>query len=155
MSFFSKIRGTFETLFQIGKAGPNIKHSSGVLEIRNNGDSAYAIMRGLDPVGAQDFVTKTWHETNNAAADGEVTVKMPLALVNKTSTTTLPDNAIINRVILDVTTLYDAAAVFLVDRTGDATAILAADGDSDLSVVGQYEIPQITDWGVTGAGFRH
>ena len=152
MGFFSKIRGTFETLFQIGKAGPNIKTTGGVFEMRNNADSAYAITRGLDPVGAQDYVTKTWHETNNASANGEVTVVMPLALVTKVSTTTIPDNAVIQKAVLDVTAAYDAGALFLVDRTGDATKILSANGDSDLSVIGQYEIPQITDWAATGAG---
>jgi hypothetical protein len=40
-----KLRGTIRTIFQIGIGGPNLKNSSGVLEVRNAADSAYADQR--------------------------------------------------------------------------------------------------------------
>lgn len=43
--WFPKIRGTFFTLFQIGKGGPNLKVNGTALETRNNADSAYAAHR--------------------------------------------------------------------------------------------------------------
>ena len=151
--FNTNLRGTTETRFRVGKGGSQLKKISGsVMEVRDDTDAAYAIMRGLDPVGAQDFVTKSFHEANNDGADGDKTVVLPLALVNKTSTATLPDNAIIKQVVIDVKTAYDNSATLLVDRTGDASAILAAVAESDLSVIGQFEVKQITDWGSTGAG---
>ncbi len=37
-----KIRGIVNTIFQIGIGGPQLKNSSGVLEVKNSADSAYA-----------------------------------------------------------------------------------------------------------------
>jgi hypothetical protein len=42
MSLYSKVRGTFETLFQLGKGGPQLKNSSGAVQFRNSADSAFA-----------------------------------------------------------------------------------------------------------------
>lgn len=151
--FNTNLRGTTETRFRFGKGGAQVRKIDGAtLEVRDDTDAAYANMRGLDPVDAQDFVTKGFHEANNAAANGDVTVVLPLALVNKTSTATLPDNAIIKQVVIDVLTAYDNAATLLTDRTGDSGVILSAVAESDLSIVGQYEVKQETDWGSTGAG---
>lgn len=58
MSFFAKLRGTIETIFQIGLGGPNIKANAGAVEMRNAADAGFAITRGADPVGANDYVTK-------------------------------------------------------------------------------------------------
>lgn len=63
MSFLSKIRGTFETLFRIGKDGPQLKKiSTSVLEVRNSADGDYAIVRGATPVGVDDLATKDYTE---------------------------------------------------------------------------------------------
>ncbi len=149
----SKIRGTSETLFRVGLNGPQVKNvTDTILEARNEADDGYVIVRGADPVGANDLLTKSFFEANNAAANGQTMVKLPLVQASKTSTTVLPDNATIERAIMDVEVAYDANAQFLIDRTGDATVILMANGDSKMTKVGQYEVPQITNWGVTGAG---
>ncbi|NBR01110.1 MAG: hypothetical protein EBT79_13365 [Actinobacteria bacterium] len=42
MSVLSKLAGTFQSTFQIAKGGAKLKNNSGVIEIRNAGDSAYA-----------------------------------------------------------------------------------------------------------------
>ena len=44
MSFFNKIRGTYESIIQLGKSGPQLKNSSSVIEARNSADSDYANM---------------------------------------------------------------------------------------------------------------
>ena len=41
MSVYSKVRGTFETLFQLGKSGPQLKNNSGAVEFRNSTDAGY------------------------------------------------------------------------------------------------------------------
>lgn len=64
MSFISDIAGTFSNLFQLGKSGPKLKNSSGIVEHRNATDSAYAITRGADPAGADDLVTKRYGDAN-------------------------------------------------------------------------------------------
>jgi len=153
MSWYSKIRGTVETLFQLGLTGPQLKNNSGIVEMRDATDAAFVITRGLDPVGNNDYVTKLYFDNNNAAANGLTVVALPLALATKISTAAIPDNAIIRWAVLDVTTAYDTASpTFNVQRTGDATVVPHASTDSNLKKIAQYEVPQITDWGSTGAG---
>ena len=60
------IRGTMRSLFQIGKRGFQWKWGdsatlgSNALEARDTTDSAFAKVRGADPVDDEDFVTKGW-----------------------------------------------------------------------------------------------
>jgi len=47
MAWYEKIRGIIGNLFQLdGQDGPQIKNNSGVIEARNNDDSAMALLRG-------------------------------------------------------------------------------------------------------------
>jgi hypothetical protein len=149
MAFWSKIRGTFETIFQIGKNGPQIRNSSGALEARDSSDAAYAIMRGLDPVGAQDFVTKTYFDTNNAAAQGLTYVSLALSTSGVVSVGTIPNNATIRDVVLKVSSAYNGGATWAFARTGGGASIMAS-GDNDALTVGEYHVPQVTSWGSTG-----
>lgn len=52
------LRGTLETVFQIGLNGPQWKNVSGILEARDSNDGDYAIVRGLPGSGNNDLVTK-------------------------------------------------------------------------------------------------
>lgn len=47
MPLLSKLRGTIETLFQIGLAGPILKKDTETLAVRDPSDSAYGALRGL------------------------------------------------------------------------------------------------------------
>lgn len=152
MSFFSKLRGTVETLFMLGKGGPNLKSNSGAIEARNNADAAFALLRALDPVGNNDVVTLGYFNLNNAAAQGVTCVRMPLLLATKVSTAAIPDNATIVGSILDITTAYDAGATWATKRTGDATKIPFTTTDNDAALISTYEVRQTTSWGSTGAG---
>jgi hypothetical protein len=60
VSLWSKVRGTVETLFQLGLGGPQLKNNAGAIELRNAADSAFVIARGLDPAGATDLATKNY-----------------------------------------------------------------------------------------------
>ena len=68
MAFFSKLRGTFSTLFQLGDQGPQLKNNAGVVEARNSADAAFVKVRGADPVGADDLVTKRYGDANYVTA---------------------------------------------------------------------------------------
>jgi len=153
MSFWSKIRGTFETLFQISKGGPQLKANGAAIEHRNAADSAFVITRGLDPVAANDLVTLGYFNAHNEGAAGIELVKMPLAHATKVSTAAIPDNSIITDCWIEVTTIYDGTTpTFQIKRTGDATVIPEDTGDSDLTALGIYHVPQMKSWGSTGAG---
>lgn len=68
MSLWIKIKGTVETLFQIGASGPQVKNNSGVIEARNSTDTAFAVLRVADPVGANDALTLGSHDTLDTLA---------------------------------------------------------------------------------------
>ncbi|MCP4674364.1 MAG: hypothetical protein GY854_02365 [Deltaproteobacteria bacterium] len=55
---------------QVGKGGPRVKNSSGVLELRNAADDGYAVGRGAPPINENDFVTLKYLQTR---ADIKVT----------------------------------------------------------------------------------
>lgn len=65
MSLFSKIKGVLVAAFQIdaANAGPLLKNTGGILEIRNEDDNAYAVIRGDTPVAPNDLVTKTYADS--------------------------------------------------------------------------------------------
>ena len=63
MSIFQKIKGTIESVWQIGLGGPLFKDNSGVLEARNAADSDYVRLKALAPVDDNDLVTKKYADT--------------------------------------------------------------------------------------------
>lgn len=63
MSMWKKLRGTIETIFQIGLGGPQVKNNSGAIEGRNSADSAFAVVRGASPVADNDLATKQYVDT--------------------------------------------------------------------------------------------
>lgn len=86
MSFFDKVRGTFETLFQLGKAGPQLKNNAGAIEARNAADSAYVNARGADPAIADDLVTKRYGDANYGGGGTSLINTVPVS-----TTTTVAD----------------------------------------------------------------
>lgn len=86
MSILSKIRGTFETLFQLGKGGPQLKNNAGVIEHRNSADTAYVVTRGADPSIADDLVTKRYGDANYAGASSAVALSQHVVASNFTVT---------------------------------------------------------------------
>jgi len=123
MSIMRKIRGTIETIFRIGLSGPQVKNSSGVIEVRDATDAAYAIVRGATPVAANDLVTKAYADS----------LEKPLVVKRQADcTSSLPDNTAVAGYVA-VTTAGTGAAVgdLLYDdglNTGTMTISAATEG---------------------------
>jgi hypothetical protein len=66
---------------KLGKGGPRVRNTSGVVEARTTADTAFAVVRGADPVGYDDFVTKRYLETQaNVYATGQIDGGSPPAV---------------------------------------------------------------------------
>jgi hypothetical protein len=151
VSLWSKLRGTYETIFQLGKGGPNIKNSSGNTEIRNAADGAYGLLRSLAPTTpgttGEDVPNMTYFKSSRH------TYKVAVALDASTdSAVAIPDSSIITRCLVEITTGYSAGSLIAVTRKGDPTKILSATGDNNAEVAGLYEVQGNINWGVTGDG---
>ena len=94
MAFFSKLRGTFSTLFQIGEQGPQLKNNAGVVEARNSADAAFVKVRGADPVIADDLVTKRYGDANYVTA-----LALSVHVIAASFTVTAGNSAYISRYI--------------------------------------------------------
>ena len=77
MSFFSKIRGTIETIFQLGLGGPQLKNTAGAIEARDPADAAYAILRGAPAVGPNDATMLAYVNTLAIVARACTTAALP------------------------------------------------------------------------------
>jgi hypothetical protein len=127
MSVYSKIRGTIETIFSLGLGGPNLKNSAGVVEARNTGDSAYAIVRGATPVGSNDLATRQFVVTLSsrtivsAQFDGNDPLPANTATEHFKAVTTTGANASIGQLIYD-------------DGTGVGTTVVLTAVDSRLII---------------------
>ncbi len=147
MSVFSKIKGTIETVFQIGLGGPQLKNNGGSVDVRNAADTAFVAVRALDPVGANDAVTKGYADANYAVTG--VVREIRFALTNaasQSSATSIPANAIVSDIRLSVTTQYSAGSTISVGRTG-STSLLMATTDNLAQSTDMFQITQDTAWG--------
>lgn len=125
MSLWSKIKGTVETIFQIGLGGPNVKNNAGAVEFRNAGDSAFAVARGASPVNDNDLTTKQYVDLVNKPTVVGLQFNGNNALPNNSATeqfyvvTTSGANATIGQLIWD-----DGS------NAGVATVVAALEGRS-------------------------
>lgn len=148
MSLFSKIRGTIETAFTIGLAGPQVKANGAALEARDNGDTVFAIVRGLDPVAANDLVTKNYADTGvQGGAIREVRFAIGTGAAQN-SATTIPANVQIIDAEVTITTPYSAGATIAVGQTG-STSLLQGTTDNNPQSANRYQSDQDTAWGGT------
>lgn len=61
MGLYTKLLGTISGFFQVGgPAGSGLANNAGALEVRTANQSSLTIMRGADPIGLTDFVTKQY-----------------------------------------------------------------------------------------------
>lgn len=144
MSLFSKIRGTIETLFQLGLGGPNLKNNLGAVEVRNAADTTFAITRGADPVGPNDYVTKQSLTGLPGVAN---IIRYAIGTgATQDSTTSIPANAVVLNCMLDITTPYSALATISIGQPGNTT-LLQLTTDNLPQQAGIYQVMQDTDWG--------
>jgi hypothetical protein len=83
MSLYSKIRGTIETIFALGDAGPQLKANAGSIEVRNASDTAYTDSRALLVEQQQTIpstVTQTIPDGNTVLFAGRLTINGSLVL---------------------------------------------------------------------------
>jgi len=72
MSYRRKIIGTIENIFQLGLGGPNWKNNSGIIEARDAGDTAFAIVRGLTPSNDNDLATKNYVDASGGDDENNI-----------------------------------------------------------------------------------
>ncbi len=102
-----------------------LKANGTVMEARNAADSAYVIVRGLDPVGANDLVTLSYAQTNFDTSGSVRTIAITLALATANSTTTFIAGCRVIDAWLDVTTAYDANATWALGIAGTTSKFMA------------------------------
>jgi len=140
MSLWSKVRGTIESVFQLGLAGPQLKNNSGVIEARNVNDSAFVIVRGNSPVADNDLTTKQYVDTMttrtvvSAQFDGNNALPANTATEHFYVVTTSGPNATIGQLLWDdgssagtATVLAAAARIIITTAafTGGTISLLA------------------------------
>ncbi len=116
---------------ELGKGGPRLKASGGVVEVRNPGDSALAIARAADGVGPTDVATVAQLEAGRSLTIAVPFVFGDFAGLTKESTTVPPATAIMLSAYIRTEIAFDAGTV-AVGRSGSASHLLAPT-DSDLT----------------------
>jgi hypothetical protein len=148
MSLWSKIRGTIETIFQIGLGGPQLKNNGGAVEVRNAADTAFAIARGATPVAANDLTTKAYVDSGGASgAVAEIRFAIGTG-ATQNSATQIPAGAFISSTEVEITTPYSGGATITVGQTG-TPALLQATSDNAPTLAGTYQVNGDTAWGAS------
>jgi hypothetical protein len=144
MSLWLKLRGTIETIVQIGLGGPNLKNNAGAIEARNATDTGFAIARGATPIAANDLVTKAYADAGDLGVGGGVQeIRVAVALATVSSVAGIPIGAIVVDAELDVTTLYSGGATISLGQAG-AVAEFQATTDNLPQALGLYQVHQDT-----------
>lgn len=151
---YHKIRGIVGTIFgfEDGEAA-QIKaiSTSNILEVRSSDDLAYGIMRGLAPVGANDYATKSYVDGATGGASGALCVtKFAFDYASGgVATTPIPANADVYKVMLQINTAFDGPYTqILVGRNGNESLLMQA-GDNNPGQADVYVVDQITGVGAT------
>lgn len=154
MAVFDKLRGTLETIFQLSLGGPNVKNNAGVVEMRSADDSAFVITRGLDPLAAQDYVTKTYGDTNYGGGAGgaaEQLIRFAVGLATVASVTQIPAFARVTKSRVEITTAYDNAAKLDIGKSFVSPNSVQTQNEMDETLIDAYAKEQDLDWGVGAA----
>jgi len=176
MTVFSKIKGTFETLFQLGKSGPNFKSNSGVLESRNANDTDYAKHRFADPAGDNDGVSRQFYYSEHANPGDPLTYSFEnVSLYDATGSPQAANEIQYTRVWLPkdrtLTTMrthitsgangtrqiqfavYDQATPTSVTGTPNTRVATTAANTPPNLTTGQYDVALSSSYLVTASGF--
>lgn len=125
MSVFSKLRGTIETIFQLGLGGPNLKNNAGVVENRNAADSAFTIARGATPLAANDLTTKAYVDGLVGGGADVLEIRFALGTATASSATSLPIGANVVKARLSITTTYTAGATISIGQAASVSEFQA------------------------------
>lgn len=150
MSLWSKIRGTIETIFQIGLGGPQLKNNSSVIEARNSGDSAFAIVRGATPVGASDLATKAYVDSGGASGAIQE-IRFAISTASTASATQLPASCQVTEATVEITTPYSGGTTISVGQTSGSATLFQLTTDNLATAAGLYQVMQDTGASATPA----
>lgn len=159
-NLWQDIRGILGGILGLGLTGPNLKNSSGVVQVRNNADSGWA------DIEVEDVLIHSTNGTNkvilSAAAGlaGDVTITLPSTTSSIPSSTGLhyskvvafnqatsspltldsapPANAILEKVRVVVDTAAAGGSPTISVGVSGTPALYSATTDSNLKAVGQY-----------------
>jgi hypothetical protein len=174
--FFSKLRGTFSSIFQLGKAGSNLKDSAGVIESRNNADTDYVKHRFADPAGDNDGVSRQFYYSEHANPGDPLTYSLEnVSLYNASGSPTTANDIQYTRVWLPkgrtITTMrthitsgangtrqiqfaiYDQATPASVTGVPNAKVATTAADTPPNATTGQYDVALTSSYLVPTSGF--
>lgn len=126
MAIFKKIRGTIESIFQLGLDGQNIKSNGSAVEIRDSDDTSFATLRAGAPSGDNDVATKFYVDSVEGITIVDRQADTSSSLPNNTSTrgflvvTTAGSGAAIGDLLFD-NGLNDAQPVSIVSAKDGRT----------------------------------
>jgi len=119
LRWLSDFVGTGKDFFRIGFTGVRLKNSSGILEIRNAGDTGDTPIKAYDRIHQEAFTQAT---------------SSPITIVTPTN------GEIVRKVIVEVTTAAAAGSPTIsVGVSGTVEAYMAA-AENNLKEVGVYEV---------------
>lgn len=119
LRWLSDLVGTALNYFRIGYTGPRLKNTSGVLEIRNSGDTADAAIKAYDRVHQIAFTQAT----------------------TSPATIFTPENGeIVTEVIVEVTTAAGGGSPTLAIGVSGTTGAYMATTENNLKEVGVYDV---------------
>jgi len=150
MAYREKLRGTSETIYQIGIKGHQWKYGDSDtvgatgLEARDKDDAAYCRVRGADPVDNQDLITLSYFNTNNSVATNIVCATITVGTSSLTTVGSIPDAARIVDVRLIVDTPYSAGGTVAAALTGSTSLMASGDNDAEDAAGEIFSVPQDT-----------
>lgn len=158
MALFEKIRGTIETIFQLGIGGPQLKDNGGNIDARDSGDAAYINVRGLDPVIDDDLTTKRYVDGAIVGDDAIQVIRFSVDGSGGAGTTDsvsdLPADSRVVKCRVEYTVAFDGAATIEVGKSGGSASLLQATTDNDASSTNAFVVDQDTDWGAGDAAVQ-
>jgi len=144
--------GTSESYLQIGLAGPRLKRSTDALEARTYDDSAYAILRGLAPVGENDLSHKQYTDSKDIMYIGrqaDCSAALPANTASRewVLVTTAGTGAVIGDVLFDDGT--GVGTMVIVPATGRTIVTTAALAGGTI----EFDNDSMYIWSVGTGGF--
>ena len=142
LPLYKKIRGTIETLFQLGLNGPNLKNNSDVIECRNSDDTGFAQLRVAAPSNDNDVVTKYYADSIakptliSRQADCSVAIPNNTAVRGFVVVTTAGNGAVIGDLLYDdgsstgqmqIVAAVEGRTIAVTDALSGGTATFDAD----------------------------
>ena len=140
-NFFAKIKGLLTTTLRVGDA------TNQYIEFKTNDDSDFAIVRGKDPVGNNDFVTLGYYNANEGSNLQVVKVAvLEAGGTTQTSTFQIPLNSVIIRTVVAITAPFtEAAQTIQVGYTGSLNKLVGT-SDVDVTLAWQNDFPALVEW---------